>query len=250
MDHIYEQVLTHLERTVNVLAGQVPQPKWVESVNPSAFRHVEETIHQAIVQKLARMVSTLDAARLLLNHGFVQEQAALQRILDEIQQDILFLGFGVIQGDDNSSLHGCYLKYFFEEEFDANSASESTQKRGMVRRKKIQAYLSGKKLHGPDTSSLSKALWSTHKTYSGYVHAASPQIMDMYGGIPNRFHMRGMAGSLVYLGHKEDLWHYFLRGICTCAIGAKAFGERELFGECRELLRQYENISAGKSQKV
>ena len=82
MDLTYEQVLTHLERAVNLLAGRVPRPKWVESAKPSAFRHVEKTIHQAIVQKLARMVSTLDAARLLLNNGFVQEQAALQRMLD------------------------------------------------------------------------------------------------------------------------------------------------------------------------
>ena len=44
-----------------------------------------------MVQKLARMVSTLDAARLLLEHGFVQEQAALQRVLDEIRRTYFFL---------------------------------------------------------------------------------------------------------------------------------------------------------------
>ena len=89
MDHVYEQVLTYMERIVDDLARRVPQPQFVEKFG--AFRHVEKSICQAIVQKLARMVSTLHAARLLCNHGFVQEQAALQRILDEIQEDVLFL---------------------------------------------------------------------------------------------------------------------------------------------------------------
>ena len=68
MDDTYEQILVHLERAVNQLAGRVPEPKLMDFGNFYAFRYVERTIHQAIVQKLARMVSTLDAARLLLDH--------------------------------------------------------------------------------------------------------------------------------------------------------------------------------------
>ena len=81
------------------------------------------------------MVSTLHAAWLLQNHGSVQEQGALQRILDEIQEDILFLAFGVVF-DDLTPLHQRYLDAFFEEEFDAVDAIESSQKRDTVPRKK------------------------------------------------------------------------------------------------------------------
>ena len=242
MDLTYEQVLTHLERAVNLLAGRVPRPKWVESAKPSAFRHVEKTIHQAIVQKLARMVSTLDAARLLLNNGFVQEQAALQRMLDEIQQDTSFLALGVIRGDHESQLHRRYLDAFFEEEFDADTAIESTQKRDMIPRKKIQAYLSDTGLYGTDRSSLTGLFRTMHKAYSGYVHAASPQIMDMYGGAPARFHMRGMSGSIVHVGHKEDLKNLFYRGIISCGVSAKAFGDENLYEECRDLMRWLDGV--------
>ena len=232
MDLTYKQVLTHLERAVNLLAGRVPQPKWVESTKPSAFRHVEKTIHQAIVQKLARMVSTLDAARLLLNNGFVQEQAALQRMLDEIQQDISFLALGVIRGDHESPLHRRYLDAFFEEEFDADTAIESIQKRDMIPRKKIQAYLVDTMLFGTNRSNLTDLFRTMHKTYSGYVHAASPQIMNMYGGAPERFHMRGMSGSIIHDGHKEDLKNVFYRGIIACGVSAKAFGDEYLYERC------------------
>ena len=109
MDQIYEQILKHLEQAVNSLADQVPEPKLTEFGDFRAFRYTEKTILQAIVLKLARMVSTLDAARLLLNHGFVQEQACLQRVLDEIQEDIFFLVFGFLQGDYTSSLHRDYI---------------------------------------------------------------------------------------------------------------------------------------------
>ncbi len=96
MDEIYKQTLTFLEQVVRILAAKVPQPKLVVIGKIRAFRHEEQTIYQAIVQKLARMVSTLAASRLLFDNGFVQEQASLQRILDEISEDILFLAFGVI----------------------------------------------------------------------------------------------------------------------------------------------------------
>ena len=63
MDGIYKQTLTFLEQVVNILAAKVPQPKLVVIGNFRAFRYEEQTIHQAIVQKLARMVSTLAATR-------------------------------------------------------------------------------------------------------------------------------------------------------------------------------------------
>ena len=125
--------------------------------------------------------------------GFVQEQAALQRILDEINEDITFLAYGVINGDV-TSLHQSYLDAFFEEEFDAYTALDSTQKRAPIHRRKIHAYLS-RMDSGIDSSTAIEVSRTVSKIYSGYVHAASPQIMDMYGGSPPRFHVRGMLGT-------------------------------------------------------
>ena len=145
-----------------------------------AFRYADKRIHQALIQKLARVVSGLHAARLLMEHGFFQEQAALQRMLDELNEDILFLAHGVIFGN-TTDLHQEYLAAFYEEEFDnPDSAIESTQKRPMVPRQKIRTYLS--RVEGPqlDFSSRVETLRSVQKAYSRYVHGASPVLATSF----------------------------------------------------------------------
>lgn len=83
MDDLYLQTLRNMESTLSGLASRVPEPQRVPMGDSFAFRYVEKSIHQAIVQKLARVISTLHSARILLECGFIQEQAALQRMLDD-----------------------------------------------------------------------------------------------------------------------------------------------------------------------
>ena len=240
MDEIYEEVLVHLERAVNSLAEQVPRPKRVKTGRYQVFRHVEKSIHQAIVQKLVRMVSTLDAARLLLNNGFLQEQASLQRVIDEIHSDVMFLALGVVNGDQGSCLHRRFLEAFFEEEFDADTPEESTQKRAMVPRRKVNAYVARAGFSPDDPSSGTELLRTVSNAYSGYIHAASPHIMEMYGGMPGRFHMRGLKKGSMFVDHKKDLWNYFLRALMAVALSAKAFGDERLFLLCRDRVDRLE----------
>lgn len=140
MNRLYDQALTNMESTVHLLAGRVPPPTRVPFKKGFNFSYVEKSLHQALVQKLARLLSSLHAARLLMEHGFVQEQASLQRMLDEMQEDITFLSFSVIF-KNTTPLHHAYLDAFFEEEFDADSALASTQKRPMIPRKKFTHIL-------------------------------------------------------------------------------------------------------------
>lgn len=242
MDNLYDQALKNMERTVHLLAQRVPQPVRVPYKDGFVYRHVEKSLHQALVQKSARIVSTLHAARLLMDHGFVQEQASLQRMLDEMKEDVTFLAFSVIS-NDKTPLHQAYLDSFFEEEFDAESALASTQKRPMVPRKKIRAYIA--RIEGAlmDPSRTIEVVRTVSKAYSGYVHAASPQIMDMYGGNPEKFHVRGMRGTQRHREHRADLWNYFYRSIITFGFIAKAFGDDELFADIHELMRGFERAS-------
>jgi uncharacterized circularly permuted ATP-grasp superfamily protein len=231
-DSLYDQALKHMERTVHQLSHLIPAPQEVPFKDSFVFRYVEKTVHQALVQKLARLVSTLYAARLLMEAGFVQEQGALQRILDEIAEDISFLSFSVIN-NELTPLHKSYLEDFYQEEFDPNAEMASSSKRSMVKREKIRAYID-RIVSGPKGSSKHlDARRTVNKAYSGYIHAASPQIMDMYGGNPPRFHMRGMHGTVRHAEHRADLWNNFYRGILTFGVAAKAFGDDQLFDSIR-----------------
>lgn len=240
----YKAALENMTRTVHGLASRVPQPQRVPYKTSFVFRYVEKSVEQAIVQKLARIVSTLNAAYLLMAHGFVQEQATLQRVLHEMHEDVIFLCYSRIFSDF-TPLHQEFLDAFYEEEFDAETAMDSTQKRPMASRKKIQAYNARKEGSGLDPSTGVELARTITKAYSGYVHAASPHIMDMYGGGPPRFHTNGLLGSQRHAEHREDLWNYFYRSILSFGLAAKAFGDQELFDQIHAFTVKFEE-AAGK----
>lgn len=239
MDALYQQTLHNMESTLADLAARVLPPQRIPLLTSFVFRYVEKSLHQAIVQKLARIISGLYAARILLERGFLQEQGALQRMLDEFQEDVIFLSFAAINNDE-TELHRRYLEAFYEEEFDKpGDAISSTQKRPMIPRDKIRAYISRIEGGGLDSSSHVAATRTVSKAYSGYVHGASPHIIEMYGGDPPRFHVAGQRDSALYADHEKDLRNQFYRGICSFGLAAKAFGVEALSSSIQKYVDEF-----------
>lgn len=242
MNNLYDQALKNMEHTLALLTVRVQPPIRMPYKNSFNFRYTEKSLHQALVQKLARTVSGLHAARLLMENGFTQEQAAMQRMLDEIHEDITFLSYAVIF-NNKTELHQKYLDAFYEEEFDKDSALASTQKRPMPPRKRIHAYIANSqaaKLNPSQGIELSRTL---NKTYSGYVHAASPQTMEMYMDNPPRYLVHGMKESPLYPDHRADLWNNFYRAIISFSFAAKAFGDEELFSKIYSYTQEFLQLS-------
>lgn len=109
--------LIEMDRSVAALGNMVPAPQAVPFKDGVVFRHVEMTIEQAIIEKLVRIPSGLRAAQLLLDSGFFQEQGTLQRVIDEIQEDVIFLCTPILF-NLREEIHDEYLAAFFAEEFD------------------------------------------------------------------------------------------------------------------------------------
>jgi hypothetical protein len=227
---LYDHVLKRMDETLQHFCALVPPPTTVPFADSFVYRYKEATIHQAIVQKCARCLSTLHAALLLMQHGFVQEQAVLQRVLDEINEDITFLAFGVIRNEVTDS-HLKFLGALYEEEYDSLTGKPTERKKPMLPRRKIHAYLAS--AYGEDPHSAATNMRIVSKTYSGYVHAASPQTMDMFLGDPPRFQTRGVRGSYRHEEHREDLWNSFYRGILAFGFAAKALGDESMFESIR-----------------
>jgi hypothetical protein len=230
MDQLFTNCLEQMELWFPELEKQVPVPAKVPFLDHFVFRYQEKTIEQALIQKLARVVTELHSARILLNSGFLQEQIAIHRMLDEFQQDITFLFFARFENKINE-LHQRYLEAFYEEEFDTPEIPvESTQKRPSIPRRNIHAYIAGKDAEiGVLNPSRGKELMRTlSKAYSGYVHGASPQIMNMYGGFTPRFHVSGMLGTPLEHEHRADLWNYHYRGLLSFNEVALVFNDQNL----------------------
>lgn len=228
MDSLFTRCLGQMECWFDALEKQVPRPVKVLLPHHFVFRYSEKTLEQALVQKLARVVTGLHSARILVNSGFLQEQIAIHRMLDELQQDISFLSDARLL-DEVTELHQAYLDSFYQEEFDIpEDPFASTQRRPSIPRKKIRAYLAKKEAEvGVSNQSRSAELKRTiSNAYSGFVHGASPQIMDMYGGLPPRFYISGMLGHPQEQDNRRDLWNYFLRGLLSFSEVAQVFQDQ------------------------
>jgi hypothetical protein len=238
-----DRMLDLMDRTFSdFVSGMPSKPQFVKLSFGMAFRFKEKDIYQAMILKLARVQSLVRAARLLLYHGFVQEQAILQRTIDETNEDIMFLVYAVTN-DTITDLHKNYLEAFWEEEIDeSGTMMASRQKRPMIPRKQIQAYLA--KIDGINLnpSTRQEAARTIFKAYSGFVHGASPHIMDMYGGDPPHFHTKGMLGTPRIEEYADDLWNYAYRSYISHIAVAKALGaEKHVEILNRHLIRFEQN---------
>jgi len=231
-----------MDAAVHDLASRVPQPKPLPFKDSFVFRHIEKLPQQAIVQKLSRVVSGLRAAATLYDAGLYQEQAAIQRMVDEIGEDILFLSVPLIT-KDLTDHHTRYLEIFFQEEFDSTTGESLDAPKPTVLRRHIRAYIA--KHGGDDPNAHIKASKTIHKMDSGYIHAASPQIMDSYGGHPPHFHTEGMSGTAREVEYRWYIQNYLFRAASSFAIAAKAFQQEVLHAEMMELTNSWEQQLEG-----
>jgi hypothetical protein len=224
----YLEVITVLSNAFHRLEDQVPSPKLVPYVDGHVFRFVEQTLEQALLLKFARVVTGLKAVDALLAKGLLQEMAALCRILDELFEDISFLT-AALTNEDITELHERYLRGFWAEEFtDPTNTLARHQKPDTPRRSKIVAYTHRVLNPSDNASSSLDAQQAISSTYSGYIHAAAPQVMDMYGGDPPHFHIDGMLHTRRMTDHVHDAWNYHFRALIAAICVARAFGDAQL----------------------
>jgi len=228
MNEPYEHTFVIMKKALLDFDNIMPsKPELLELSFGKAYRYKEKNIYEAIILKLVRSQSLLNAAHVLLNSGYFQEQCIMQRAMDETNDDITFLAYAAIH-DDITDLHKAFLENFWKEEIDeTGNMLESKQNRSMIPRKKIHAYISN--IENPVTNpsrsnQLSKTLL---KTYSGFVHGAAPQIMDMYNENKNVFHTSGMLRTQRHLEAYGDIWNYTYRTLLSHIIVAKAWGLEE-----------------------
>ena len=203
------------------------KPVLVKKAFGIAFRYKEKDIYQAIILKLARAQSAVRAAYVLLKNGFLIEQAILHRAIDETNEDIIFLAYAVTN-DTITDLHKRFLDAFWEEEIDeSGNMIDSKQKRPMIPRKKIRAYIANIEKAILDPSRGIELSRTLSKTYSGFVHGASPHIMDMYGGNPPHFHTKGLLGTPRMQEYADDLWNYMYRTFLSHIVVAKVLGSEK-----------------------
>lgn len=246
MPHLQAEAVEEMSRAFRQMEAAIVSPNQVPHGDSFVFRYANKGIHEALIQKLARSISGLNAVAVLLATGYVQEAGVLFRTLDEIHEDIFFLASAETNGA-RTDRHTQYLEAFYAEAvFSRPEGSLDIPKPNLVPRKKIRAHTMNVLGLGVNVSKALAASESVDTAYSGYVHAASENIMDMYGGSPPHFHIEGMCGTRRLAECARDAEIYIYRGLMATIVVAKAFRNASLVEALYGFLASYESANGHK----
>ena len=210
LESVYKELQNGLPK-IN-FEGELPRKKY-------RFNKESENDIVAIYLKAVKVVSTLNACMSLHKSGYTQEIGVLCRVIEDLCNEILFLmkpGDGIDLSNDQKN----FLSYFYQEEFSSlDDLINNHLDRSTLSSKKIRAAvarLTASIINISDAQTISKI---THKTLSGYVHGAYPQIMELFGGNPPNFHLSGMLNTPRVYECIAQLIEYVNRFILlTCLI--------------------------------
>lgn len=206
-----------LERFIHALADSLPKPLYYHSGKQHfGFRCGKPDARHFCLLKGIRAVSGLNAAIELVRSGYTQEFYVLLRTIDEYKTHIEFISYardehGVLTTDAEKHIQDYFADY-------TRNAAEDF-KRPRLRQGAIHKSIGSKMASGVEKSIRAdefravvpeKLLSNIYLTFSNYVHARYPEVMDLYGGIPPRFHLRGMSGTPKDVENLEMLDTYIM----------------------------------------
>jgi hypothetical protein len=243
MPHLQDEAIQAMTKAFRQMEASITPPQKVAHGDSFVFRYASKGIHEAILQKLARMISGLNAIQVLLNAGYVQEVGVLCRTLDEINEDILFLATAAISGEFTKR-HTQYLEAFYAESiYSRVEGTFDIPKPNLVPRRKIRAHTASSLGKGADIYQSIAAGEALNTAYSGFVHASSEVVMSMYGGLPPHYHLAGMRGTTQMTIYERDVQNYVYRGTMTTIVAAKAFGDAPLVELLEKFLAKFESAN-------
>ncbi len=239
-ENTFRKTTAALEVYFRQLLSSVEQPVFVEDESYPRWRFPNEGVAEAVLLKGARIISAINSLLYLLRGGYVQEMGVICRTIDEFFIDIVFLLEG-FPDKELSAPQRQFLEDFYQEEFDRpESPLESTQKRKTVRRQKVHAAAGRIMGEVVDTQQAQELFRTLGNAYSGYVHAAYPHVMELYGGNPPKFHLNGMLNTPRAEEAVENLKHYFYRGIQAFMFIARAFNNQPVFNGLKRVRAEFE----------
>lgn len=189
-----------MERLVTALVGSVPKPMHYHSGKEHyGFRYAKPSVQHFCLLKAVRTVSALNAMVALARGGYSQEICVLVRTMVECTTHIEY----VLNAIDDEGVLRPEISKYIEAYFADYARNSSTDfKRAQVKQRVVHKDL-GEMLdgiaeqYGPvEGRKPAEAVYGDiYLTYSNYVHAKYPEVMDLYGGEPGRFHLDGMRDT-------------------------------------------------------
>jgi hypothetical protein len=209
-----------LERFVHVFARSLGEPPLLQiNNNEKGFRYEVPDVRHFCLLKAARVVSALNASLDLARGGYVQEIFTLIRTIAEFTTHIDY-----VLDPDDSEKHKEEVRKYIEAFFadcwrdPALGIKRAQVPQGVVHEAigKTLDRLAEQQMESENRTPATRLYSNVYRTYSNFVHGKYPEIMDLYGGTPGRFHLRGMRGTSKNAEALETLEQFIVAAVNMC----------------------------------
>ena len=219
--------LTKVEEFLGIVcSGYVNKPQIVDHTGHEAVRFVTKDPCDAVLMKFARVVSLCRAMLVLMDIGHIQEQAIIQRSIEETNEDILFFAINLGQSEKSPKFEINLTEFWKEDYEDPSQPTKTAISRGFSR-KGIASFMH--RVFGQTNPSLADEVHQAiYSMYSGFSHGAAPQIMELYDFENERFLTRGLLGTNRHLDYVMDGVNSVYRTILSARAVSKALGSAQL----------------------
>jgi hypothetical protein len=209
-----------LARFVHGFAATLDAPVMVRA--DGGYRYSEPDFRHFCLLRSARMVSALNGSIELARCGYPQEIGVLYRVVQESSSQISAVMAQITRDGKVSGKLEEFIDAFFE---DSHRSESSLPTSPMKLSQKYVNELIGSELDqfnsldptDPNWKSAADRYRHIDWVFSNYVHARYPEVMDLYGGTPGRFHLFGMKGTPKDLENIEAL-DSFITTASRCLI--------------------------------
>jgi len=232
---IYRKSIDHLENVIRIFEQELEKPELVHG----AFVYKSPTVKHVCLLKGVGIVSGLNALLVLFQAGYVTEMGVLIRTIGDCINDIYFL---LEHFPDMTPEVEKYISNFFSEDIgDLAIVQDQEKKTHRTKARKIYASRARLLSEHINFSVGREMVYKIYSVYSGYVHAAYPNIMEMYGGRPPRkFHLRGMKGTSRIKDWEEILIAFVRSATLVFGYMAEKYDKTDLVQEIRKILDWFE----------
>ena len=230
-----------LERLIELFVGSLGNPILRGSEGDLAYRYERPDIRHFCLLKSVRVVSALNAMLELARGGYTQEIGVLIRTVAEFTSHIEFvLETG---SEDHRAGVDRYIKAFFADSQRGLGAEiiKAQVPQGLIHAKLGETLdIIAEQFSETEGRVPAAKLYSNvYRVFSNYVHGKYPEIMDLYGGLPGQFHLRGMSATRKDAENLEQIQTYIETASNTFVIMIKSLNLSGLVETDRDLERWY-----------
>ncbi len=191
---LIRSALDELEHALDHLRSRLEHPIYYSVRGGCRFSFPSRNWPLFMYLRAVRVVSAMNAMMRLLVVGHTQEMGVLARTVTDFLNEMLFAREAMAT-DHPTAQQQRLLEQFFADEVIPFDEFTAERKASYLGRREVRASAARQLANDGDTHAVQKLTQYIEMGFDGYVHGHYSQIMELYEGASERFHVRGVLGS-------------------------------------------------------